>query len=512
MPQELSLSELKHVMPGFHRLFPDSPDYLMALAQMLLVKGLEAKARECLDEACRAGAADAAVALLLARHELDKFRYAAALELICPFANDQTRDASIFEVVANCHFNLNQFELAATAYAAMLRLNPTSAYGLASYAGTLSKLYRYQEGEQAASQALRYDPRHAVALHNLEHVLVQQGKFDQAEEVVLRGLRLHPDDPTLTTDLAFFHLHRGNFRKGWRLWEARFASEPGRFCRHSMFRYPRWNGESFAGKTLLIYGEQGIGDNIMAARLLYEVKRRGGRLVMEVQPALTGLLGRHPAVDAVYELNPARDLDQPFDLWIPSMSLMRIFEVSPQNAYSSARYLWADDSSVEYWRSRIGSGHTMRVGIAWSGNPVFRNDNERSVPYRDLCSLLELSEVSFFSLQLAPGWDALHPKPPELTDFSDELLSMSDTAALTEAMDLVISVDTSVLHLAGALGKPAWQLSAFQSEWRWGAGETTYWYPSVSIFRQARAGDWASLIEPIKRRLREVAKTDRTSS
>jgi hypothetical protein len=240
----------------------------------------------------------------------------------------------------------------------------------------------------------------------------------------------------------------------------------------------------------------------MAARFFRELKARGGDVVLEIAAPLTGLLGRTTGVDRVVALDPLREPPVSYDLWIPSMSIPYVLGFDPARTDPPRRYLAPSAESAAYWRERIARYAGRKVGIAWSGNPVHRNDLSRSIPFELVRPLMTVAGTQFFSLQLAPGWSPGFPKPSALIDFTEELFTFDDTAGLAECMDLIISVDTSVAHLAGALGKPTWVLVPYVAEWRWGlAGEACTWYPSITILRQPRPNDWAGLLRDVAARL-----------
>jgi len=382
-----------------------------------------------------------------------------------------------------------------------VRLDPSNALVRGSFAGVLDHYARFEEAIVEAKRALRFDPRSAVALKNLSMAYGALARLDEEEKVLELARIYHPHDAELELQLGFYRLRAGDYARGWPLYEARLRTE-GDKIRPSTAKRTRWDGKPFPGKTLLVFGEQGFGDNIMVARLYPELKAMGGRVVLEVRPALTGFLSRAPGLDAVLPLDELHEPAIAYDFWISSMSLPLMLGVDPHRRQAPQRYLEPAAEAVAYWRERTAQHPGRKVGIAWSGNPLHKNDVRRSIPFDLVRRLVTTPGTSFFSLQLNPGWGPDFHKPAALLDFTDELLTFDDTAALAECMDLVISVDTSVAHVGGALGRPTWILLPYLAEWRWGlSGERSAWYPSATLLRQPRPADWRGLLDIVRARL-----------
>lgn len=498
-----TLAELQRATPGLHRLFADDADALATLAAVLFTRGHVEPAMQCLERARANGYPAERATVLLARHYIGCRQHPRALELLRPLLERGNPSVHAWEVAGAAHFYLKNIPEAYVHYREAVRLQPTNAEIRGSFAGVLTHYGRFEEAIVEAKRALRFDPRSAVAMKNLSIACGALARLREEEEVLRLARIFHPQDAELELQLGFVRLRAGDYQSGWPLYEARLRTPDDLpRVRPSTALRPRWDGGPFPGKTLLIFGEQGYGDNIMVARFFPEVKAKGGTVVLEVQPALAGLLGRLPGPDKVITLDGGREPGLHYDLWIASMSLPFVLGVDPRRRAAPPRYLEPAAESVAYWRERTARARGRRIGIAWSGNPLHKNDFSRSIPLELIVPLFALPGTTFFSLQLNAGWSAELPKPPPLVDFTDELLTFDDTAALAECMDLVITVDTSVAHVAGGLGKPTWILVPHLAEWRWGlAGEHTPWYASATVLRQPNPGDWRGLLAQVRERL-----------
>jgi ADP-heptose:LPS heptosyltransferase len=259
------------------------------------------------------------------------------------------------------------------------------------------------------------------------------------------------------------------------------------------FPQPRWLGErSIVGKTILLYGEQGLGDTIQFSRFVPEVAARGARVVLEVQRSLVRLLEHLPGVTEVV----AQGDDLPwFDLHCPLPSLPAVLGITLETLPAKP-YLAAAPERAVAWLQRVRAFPSLRVGLVWAGTTSLGADARRSMELATLAPLAEVRGVTFLSLQKDRGTaHILRSAAPRPHDFTPELSDFAETAALVEALDLVISVDTSVAHLAGAMGKPVWVLLRFDADWRWLRGrEDSPWYPTARLFKQAAPGDWDSVI------------------
>jgi hypothetical protein len=322
----------------------------------------------------------------------------------------------------------------------------------------------------------------------------------EAEKAYLQALTLRPDNESMLFHLSLLYLLQGRFEEGLKLYENRFDGAEARFFRTTKAQFKelqglkRWEGESLNGKSLLILTEQGAGDIIMMMRYLPLLKERGAkRLVVWCEPSLRRLFQSMSVVDEVVSLNEPLTIDG-LDFYCPIMSLPRIFQTRLESIPDNVPYLIVPDEMKKPWRVRLDSTRGLKVGLVWAGSGLHLRD-QRSIPLRKFSPLTAIEGVQLVSLQKGEpaeqlketGWNC-----PDWMEMCDDFL---DTAALVAELDLVISVDTSVAHLVGALGKPVWLLLRFESDWRWLLDrEDSPWYPGMKIFRQTDPGEWDAVI------------------
>ena len=297
----------------------------------------------------------------------------------------------------------------------------------------------------------------------------------------------------------------GNFKDGWAEYEHRFNRRGGEANRRN-FSQPAWKGEDLHGKTILLHAEQGFGDTIQFVRYVSLVEARGGTIYLETHPELErllcNLLGIGNAM-ARGALLPA------FDVHCSLMSLPHRLETRLETIPADVPYLSAPAEMVAAWGERMRHDRNLRVGLVWSSNVLNKAIYaSKSVPLQDLRALGECAGVSFYSLQKGEGCKEIAASDMALIDWSNDLKDFCDTAALIANLDLVISVDTAVAHLAGALGKPVWMLLWYGGDWRWlQARNDSPWYPTMRLFRQAQLGDWTTPIARLRTALDEAART-----
>jgi hypothetical protein len=366
----------------------------------------------------------------------------------------------------------------------------------ADYGSALADLDRCAEALAAFAKALARSPDPAAVLHNRGTTLLQMGDPEGALTDYTRALALAPDAATLRFDAALAHLVRGDFAAGLPLYEARFDDATQRqHRRHADL--PRWDGtQPLAGRRLLLYAEQGFGDTLQFCRYAPLLAAAGARISIEVQPALATLLrslGPDIAIIARGDPVPVMDLVCPL-LSIPLACGMRL-ETIP----ARIPYLTADATATARFRERFG-GPGPVVGLVWSGNERHRNDARRSLDPALLGPLVKTPGMRFVSLQKDVPLAArktLAAAGPVL-DIASELTDFAATAAAVAAVDVVVTVDTAVAHLAGALGRPVWVLLPFAPDWRWLLHrEDSPWYPTARLFRQRKPGDWAAVIRRV---------------
>lgn len=391
-----------------------------------------------------------------------------------------------------------------------LALNPAFVQAHCNLGILLEDQGRSEEAIAHYREALALQPDFAAALVNLGNSLIALGRLDEAEASLRRGLELQPDLAHAKFSLGQLKLLQGDYETGLPLYEYRF--EEGALSRFysglqarmtALQGVPRWQGAEAHGKTLLVWTEQGLGDNLMLLRFLPLLKRRGvARLIVYSDPGLVRLVQSIADVDEVVP----RDRPLPFgrfDLHCPIMSLPLALGTRLATIPGAVPYLFVPQDLKRRWAQKLAGVAPPRVGLAWSGGALYPRNHARSVRLGQLTPLLEIAGVSFVSLQKGEAAGELEGRGSAILDCMDECDDLVDTAALMEQLDLIITVDTAVAHLAGALGKPVWMLNRFESEWRWLVQrEDSPWYPTMRIYRQPAPGQWDDVVARVAAALR----------
>jgi tetratricopeptide (TPR) repeat protein len=400
-----------------------------------------------------------------------------------------------------------RFDEAVTQFRTALDLRPDVPEVIYNLGDTLRDLGQLEAAADCFNQVLRLRPDDPEAHNDLGITLQDLGRLDEAAACYRCALELRPDFPIVHTNLATVLLAQGELAAGWQAFERRWQTPQLAGGRRDLPQ-PQWRGEPAEGRTLLIHAEQGFGDTLQFCRYAVPAAERGLLVILEVPKPLVRLLGSLPGnaqVVARGEALPA------FDLHCPMMSMPLALGTTLETIPAAVPYLHADQAQAEAWRARLAAMATggLRAGLVWAGNPRSHApalsivDRRRSISADLLAPLFDVPGVHFFSLQKeGPAAPAEFP----LTDVMSEMGDFADTASLVANLDLVISVDTAVAHLAAALGKPVWLLDRFDACWRWLTGrDDSPWYPGLRIFRQPRPGDWPSVIERVQAELRLLA-------
>src|SRR5471030_1487237 len=395
----------------------------------------------------------------LGRHASAARCFAALLEL-------DANDADTWQLHARMLNAAGQRDAALVSIARALALQPDRGDFHLTHGAILSATQRYEAAQRAYERAVQLEPLHPGSYTNLGSLLDLIGQPEPAMENYAQALALDPDYAQARWNRSLVYLRRGDYERGWRDYEWRFkTTTPGVVKGGRGFAQPAWSGnESLAGKTLLLHAEQGLGDTLQFCRYAPLAAQRGASVVLEVQAPLLGLLGTLAGVERIVVKGEPLP---PFDYHVPMMSLPMVFATRLDTVPAAVPYLASDPARVAQWRARLGAQTRPRVGVVWGGNPSHKNDVHRSVPLAQFARLLS-ERCEFISLQkeLRPADQPLLDALP-VRQVGELLRDFSDTAALCELMDVVITVDTSVAHLAGALGKPVWLLLQAPFEWRW---------------------------------------------
>jgi tetratricopeptide (TPR) repeat protein len=405
----------------------------------------------------------------------------------------------------NALFKAKRFAEALADYDRFLTLRPDDVDVLNNRGSSLAELGRLDEAIQSYQRALDVDPKLPEIHINKGHILADLHRFDEALAAYADAAAIGPKHAEARFCESLVRLRLGQFAAGWRDYEWRWRQaswgERGRD-----FAQPLWLGEGpLAGKTILLHAEQGFGDMLQFARYVPLVARLGARILLEVQPPLKPLLSHLEGASCVLargETLPA------FDLHCPLMSLPLAFGTEAGSIPGACPYIRAPADRVSAWQARLGTKRCLRVGIAWAGSAVHEHDRTRSMALEQFASLLSVPGIEFVSIQkdMSAADAAALRRHGNVRPIGSELGDFADTAAVISLLDLVIAVDTSVVHLAGALGRPVWVLVPFSPDFRWLLErEDSPWYPSARLFRQPRYGDWQRVLARVKTELESRA-------
>ena len=389
---------------------------------------------------------------------------------------------------------LGRYDEALADFDAALGAAPQDPMALYNRANALFGLGRYAESLAAYDRVVALVPQHAVAWNNRGNTLTALKRHQDAVASFTQAIALQPDYADAHFNRSLALLATGDYLRGFSEFEWRWKRTGMAHVRHNYGR-PLWLGEQpLDRKTILLHSEQGLGDTIHFARYVRLLARSGAKVVLEVQGELKPLLSR---LDGLSSIRARGETLPPFDVHCPLGSLALAFKTELAGVPAEIPYLAADEDRIAKWRPRIEGLATPRIALVWSGNTAHANDRNRSIPLARLAPLWTSGRARIVSLQReVRGEDAeILRASPNIIHFGDELADFVDTAAIVALCDLVISVDTSVAHLAAAMGRPVFVLLPFSPDWRWTLDrDTSPWYPAARLFRQPELGDWDSVI------------------
>ena len=355
----------------------------------------------------------------------------------------------------------------------------------------------YQDALQCYALAFAQDPDSAAAFNNYGNVQRELGRPDRAVPFLQHAVALEPGNPTAQFNLAVAYLLQGDYARGWPQYESRWSYEHLAGTEPE-FPQPRWRGEDIQGKTLLVVGEQGHGDNIQFVRFLYNLHVMGARLKLQVTAGLVPLLESSEIIEWTGTYG---DDAGEFDMWVPIMSIPGVLGITLENLPRPVQYLNARSDLAREWLTRLGPKRRLRVGFSWSGRRDNWLNRYKGVPFREILKMIQAHpEYEWINLQI----DADPSEEDQLaqagvTRFPGAVSGFHDTAALITCLDVVVAVDTAVAHLAAALGRPTWlMLNGYATDWRWLlTREDSPWYCTVRIFRQPEYGAWQPVLDRI---------------
>jgi tetratricopeptide (TPR) repeat protein len=423
---------------------------------------------------------------------LDRQEHADALALLAA-AVEQRPDSA--EALANLGLALNAIgshEQAVLACDHALALDGKQTNAWLNRSSSLTELDRYEEAVASADRAIALAPKLAHAHYNRGNALRELGRTEEALAAYTRAITLAPDYIKAHFNEGLTHLRAGDFARGWPKYEYRWKRPeiPARD-----FAVPQWDGQApLGGRTILLHAEQGFGDTIQFARYAPMVAERGATVILEVQRALLPLFEAFPGVTQVIAAGSALPA---FDLHCPLLSLPGMFRTEFATIPSAVPYLGPSTERCAFWTPHMPPATGPRVALCWAGNPKHDSDRHRSIPAPVLAPLLAVSGVQFASVQKdLREADTAFLAQTAVLNFGVHLRDFGDAAAILSMCDLVITVDTAIAHLAGALGLPAWILIQHSPDFRWlMQREDSPWYPTARLYRQPKHFDWESVIE-----------------
>jgi tetratricopeptide (TPR) repeat protein len=512
------LGRTKEAETRYRRALVQRPDFAAAwmnLGSLLREQGREVYAEAALLRAVELRPDLVAGWINLAMLERERERPAVAeLHLRKAFAMNTEQ---VETHIAWCQFRASQQDLAgAWGWLRWARSrDPEQAEGLNMQGILLHTEGRFSEASEAFDRAEAMG--HNAAASNRGNSLLDMGRMGEALKAHETAVARDPAHPGARYNLALTQLRLGDWERGWPGYEARWRFRE--VHRHPRtFSQPRWHGEPLEGRRILLHAEQGLGDTIQFCRYATMVAARGGYVLLEVQAPVERLVGSLPAVRAGCAQTALLGAKLPdFDLECPLLSLPAVFGTTVDTVPLTGAYLGADreralerQMKTPYVRPNLRLGERpLRVGFAWAGNPKYKADGQRSMSLQTLLPLLRMQGVNWISLQKGSAAEQLTDLPSDLFvwDSSRDDRDLAETAALIATLDLVITTDTCIAHLAGAMGKPVWILLPHLGDWRWMQDiETTPWYPTARLLRQQTAGDWSEVMSLVIRELGGVVQ------
>jgi tetratricopeptide (TPR) repeat protein len=388
-----------------------------------------------------------------------------------------------------------------------IELRPSFAEAYCNLGYALIKKGHFDESITYCQKAIELRPSFAEAYYNLGCAFEEKGHFDKAITCYQKTIELNPSFAEAHFDISLILLLLGNFKEGWKKYEWRWKRKAYiQYCRN--FSKPLWNGSEIKGLTILLQCEQGLGDTVQFFRYAPLIAQKGAKVIVDCQRELVSLLKNTEGEQQV--IVQGEELPE-FDVYCPLLSLPLIFNTTLETIPAKIPYIIVDSLLAQKWEDKVQYDNSkLKIGLVWAGRPEHKKDLNRSCSLDNFSPLAELGDISCYSLQKGAASEQAKnpPKGMKFIDYTEEIIDFSDTAALMENLDLIVSVDTSVVHLAGALGKPTWTLLPFAPDWRWMLNrEDSPWYPTMRLFRQPSFGDWESVIVKVKDELLKLLGT-----
>jgi len=417
------------------------------------------------------------------------------------------RMSAAYNNMGNVLRTLKRYPEAIEAFEKVISLEPDLAQGYYNLGSTLRIVEQYPAAMAHLATAVKRQPGSIDAWNNLALTCKNVGDLDRALSYFNKALQLQPDFALAHWNRSFVHFLKDDWTRGWQDFEWRFQVPHWRSIYPHRIVGRRWTGAPMNGQTLLVHDEQGLGDTFQFARYLPWARQRCGRLVFETRLELAPLLENTLGIDELIIRSSQSEPRASFDCYVPLMSLGHIMNVDPRRMPVSEAYICAPKKKVEQWAAHMPSGRT-NVGLVWAGRPEHGNDANRSCSLDLFARLFGLPGLCFIGLQKGTAADQARQFSDcgSFSNWGEKLETFADTAGVVHHLDLILTVDTSVAHLAGAMGSNVWVLIPYMPDWRWGMGGTVSpWYPRMRLFRQPRPGDWDTVLELVQKELAHMA-------
>ncbi len=420
----------------------------------------------------------------------------AAAQLLAQAADLRPNSSPILNALGTNLLNTNQLPEAQSTYERALKLAPHDFDAHHNLAVVYERLGRLTQSAESFQRAVNIAPRHAFARLNLATILRDLGRLDDSISNFEQAIAIDPNLAHAHMGLAWVLLLRGNFARGWAEYEWRWRVPESPLPK---FPQPLWDGSPLSGRTIMLHAEQGLGDSIQFSRYAKLLSDQGAKVILYCPQSLQSLLATAPGIIRAASHQSALG---EFDVWLPLLSLPNRFATTLDSIPAQTPYLAPPAALAEQWRNRIAADGTanFKIGICWAGNRANINDSNRSIPADMLAPLLQTTGALFYNLQLGN-----EPKPPGLIDHTPAIRDFADTAAFIQQLDLIISADTALAHLAGAVGRPIWTLLPYAPDWRWLLDRPdSPWYPTMRLFRKTPCQPWPPLIERVQSELAKL--------
>ncbi len=432
-------------------------------------------------------------------HKAGDYRHAE--ELYRQIVAEHPLYAAAWEHLGGAYADQEQFDKAIECYEQVLTIDPRHASALNNLGNVLLRLTRRREAIEFYDRALAIQPGFVSVHLNKANLLLVDGHIETALHHYEQALRHAPHDPDIHKNVGIARLMLGDFAGGWPEWEWRYqANEPAL----PAIGRPLWDGSALYGKTLLLIPEPGLGDDVQFIRYAVWLKQRYKcRILFACRPKLRQLLSTCAGIDGWLEDMPLQQLP-PFDYFAPFLRLPAVLGHTLRDAPGDVPYLTADSALTEQWKQRLSAYRGRKIGIHWRVGHVQRG-HLRMIPLNEFAPLSKIPGVQLFSLQKGPGSEEI-ANLPAIVDLGRNLDENTgafvETAAVLKNLDLLITCDTAIAHVAGALGVPVWVGLNKPCDWRWSqSGDSTVWYPSMRLFRQTTPGDWTPVMKNIEQAL-----------